>query len=104
MIFDQTTMPTEQAFKWDPNSIVGQAIINENWINVPMEEKNRWLTELHSSLNTDTFVSKLLDFDCFMTVIIRDQQVSAKFVMLENFQRFTQGPILYGPLNWPNSN
>ena len=102
MIYDQTTMPSEEAFNWDPDTIVCKAIIREDWKNVPAHEKNGWLTELHSSLNSNTFVKKLLDFHCFMTVIIRDEQVAAKMIVLENFQRYIQGPILYGPHNWPD--
>ena len=102
MIFDYTTMPLNQAVSWDPNSIVGQAIINEPWRNVPTQEKLAWLSELHSRNNDDTFVSKLMDFECFMTVIVRNHQVSAKFIVLNDFSRFTQGPILYGPYNWPD--
>lgn len=102
MIYDYTTMPMDQAVSWDPTSIVGQAIINEPWKNVPRQEKLAWLTELHSRNNYDTFVSKLMDFECFMTVIVRNDQTSAKFVVLNDFSRFIQGPILYGPYNWPD--
>ena len=100
--FDYSTMPLEQAIDWDPNSIAGQAITHEDWKNVQDQEKQQWLAEMNSSKNTDTDVSKLLDFNCFVSVIIRDSKVHAKFIVLSNFDRFTKGPIYFGPYNWPD--
>ena len=102
MLFDQTTAPLEQAVNWDRDTVLGQALINEPWRNVSNYEKEVWLAEMNSSANENTFVSKLLDFQCFLLVIIRHDQTLAKFVFLENFQRFTQGPIFEGPYNWPD--
>ena len=102
MDFDYTTMPIEAAVKWDPHTIVGKAIQNESWKNISQPERLRWLAELNSSANENTFVVKMIDFNCFMTVVIRDEHVGAKMIILEDFQRFLQGPILYGPYNWPN--
>ena len=100
--FDYSTMPMEQAVAWDPTSIAGQAITNEKWKNVPEQEKQSWLMEMNSASNLDTYVSKLLDFDCFVSVVIRGSEVFAKFIVLSDFQRFTEGPIFYGPYNWPD--
>ena len=102
MTFDMTTMPLDEAFNWDPNSIVGRAITREPWKNVPWEEKSQWIAELNSNLNVNTFVSKLMDFEAFMAIIVRQDDVLMKIIMLEDFQRFIQGPILYGPYNWPD--
>ena len=102
MSFDQTTMPVESTFKWDPQTIVGQAIQNETWKNISQPERLRWLAELNSSYNENTFIVKMLDFECFMAVVIRGQYVGAKMIILEDFQRFLNGPIIEGPYNWPN--
>ena len=102
-LFDFTTMPLDHAFNWDPNSIVGQGIINEDWKGVNFDTKQAFLEDLMSCNNDDTFVSKLLDFKCFLAVAIRDNKVYAKMIVLENFQRFLQGPIFYGPYNWPDN-
>ena len=93
-------MPSEVSFNWDPDNIVGRAMTAEAWRNISLEEKHRWLDELNSPLNTNSWVTKLTDFECFMTVIIRGSQVSSKFIFLEDFQRFMRGPIIYGPHVW----
>ena len=102
-LFDETTQNREESFNWDPRSIVGNAITHEPWRNVSNFEKQSWLVQLNSAHNTNTYVSKLLDLECFLTVILRGEEVLAKFIFLENFQRFNTGPIFCGPLNWPES-
>ena len=101
MSYDVSTMPSEMSFNWDPNSIVGRALTVEVWRNISPEEKYQWLDELNSPLNENAWVTKLIDFECFMTVIIRGSQVSAKFIVLDEFQRFMRGPIILGPHVWP---
>ena len=102
-LFDYSTMPLDQAFKWDPNSVVGQAIIHEEWKGVNSDTKQAFLEDLMSPNNDDTFLSKLLDFNCFMAIIVRDNKIQGKMIVLENFQRFLQGPVFYGPYNWPDN-
>ena len=101
MPYDVSTMPSEISFNWDPDTIVGQAMTVEVWRNISAEEKWQWLDEMNSPLNTSVWVTKLLDFECFMTVIVRGSQISAKFIILEEFQRFLRGPVIYGPHVWP---
>ena len=103
-LFDVTTMPLDQAVKWDPRTILGQALTVEPWRNHSESEKQHWLSEMNSGRNDDTFVSKLLDFECFILTFIRGPEVFAKFVFLENFQRFVQGPIFEGPYVYPDTN
>ena len=100
MSYDVSTMPSEISFNWDPDNIVGRAMTAEVWRNTSSEEKHLWLDELNSPLNTNAWVTKLIDFECFMTVIVRGSQVSAKFIVLEEFQRFLRGPVIYGPHVW----
>ena len=95
-------MPMDTAFNWDPRTVVGQAITNEPWRNTSTEEKYLWLRQLNSDENTNTFVSKIIDLECFMTVIIRNNTVLSKFIFLDDFQRFVQGPVYMGPYNWPD--
>ena len=103
-LFDYSTMPLDQAVSWDPTSIVGQAIIREKWKGVNSDTKRKFLRKLTSKTNVDTFVSKLLDFDCFLAVVIEnEQEIHSKIIVLDNFQRFTQGPIYFGPYNWPDN-
>ena len=99
---DETTMAMDTTFNWDPRTVVGHAITTEPWTNHSPEEKMLWLRQLNSDSNTNTFVTKLTDLECFMTVIIRGNTVLSKFIFLENFQRFTQGPTFMGPYNWPD--
>ena len=101
-LYDYSTMPLDQAINWDPQSILGRALIAEPWRRISESDKIRWLAEMDSPANDDAFISKLIDFECFMLVIIREAKVYAKYVFLDNFQRFTQGPIFEGPYNWPN--
>ena len=103
-LFDITTMPLDQAVKWDPLTVLGQALTTEPWKNQSDSEKQHWLSEMNSGRNDDTFVSKLLDFECFILYFIRGPEVFAKFVFLENFQRFVQGPIFEGPYAYPDIN
>lgn len=100
--YDYTTMPTDAPVNWNPGSVLGQAIRQEPWKNVPIQEKHDWIKEMNSERNRDTFISKLLDFECFMAIIVRDDQIQGKIIVLEDFQRFTKGPIFYGPYNWPD--
>ena len=100
-LFDHTTMPIERAFNWDPNTIAGRSIVQEPWIGVSEPEKIEWLNEMNS-VNDDTFVSKLVSMECFLTIILRGGCYRYKFIVLEDFQRFTAGPIFEGPLNWPD--
>ena len=102
-LFDETTMNLEGAVNWDPNTVLGRALTSESWLNISEAEKNEWLNQMNSPTNENTFVSKLLDFRCFLLVIIRGPEVLAKFVHLDNFQRFLEGPIFEGPLNWPDN-
>ena len=101
-LYDYSTMPLDQAIAWDPNSIAGQAILTEEWVGTPQSEKLAFLQLLTSTENDDTFLSKLLDFDCFMAIVIRGKEAFYHPIMLRNFQRFCQGPIFYGPYNWPD--
>ena len=103
-LFDFSTMPLDQAVSWDPTSIAGQAILREKWKGVDRDTRRNFLRKLNSKSNLDTFVSKLMDFDCFLAVVIESEnEIHSKIIVLENFQRFTQGPIFYGPYNWPDS-
>ena len=95
-------MPVERAFNWDPNTIVGRSIVQENWRGVSEQEKSDWLMEMNSNRNLDTFVSKLIAMECFLTIILRDGTYYHKFIVLEDFQRFVNGPAFEGPLNWPD--
>ena len=101
-LFDQTTMPIDQAIRWDPNTILGRAITQQAWTGVSESEKQIWLEALNDPSNDNTFVSKLLDFEAFLSVIIRGTEVMAKFIVLPDFSEFTRGPIFEGPHNWPN--
>ena len=101
-LFDMTTQNREESFNWDPQTVVGRAIVNEPWRNVSIFEKQSWLHQLNSGVNDNTYVTKMLDFQCFLTVILRGEEVLAKFIFLDNFQRFIQGPAVSGPLNWPD--
>ena len=98
-LYDETTMPVEQTLRWDPNTILGRAITQQPWSGVPDVEKQNWLENLNSSTNDRTTISKLVDFDAFLTVIFRGHEVMAKFIVLPNFEDYIQGPILYGPFN-----
>ena len=102
-LFDYSTMPLDQAISWDPNSIAGKAILNEKWQGVTRDAKKKFLEKLTSKSNNDTFVSKLIDFDCFLAVVIKGDEIHSTIIVLENFQRFTQGPIFLGPYNWPDN-
>ena len=101
-LFDQTTMPVDQAVRWDPNSMLGRAIIQQPWMGVSDPEKQIWLAHLNNPVNDNTFVSKLLDFEAFLTVVIRGTEVMAKFVIIPDFSELTRGPVFEGPYNWPN--
>ena len=101
-LFDYSTMPLDVAISWDPTSIAGQAIVNEDWKGVSIETKREFLAMMNSNRNDNTFVSKLLDFEAFMAVILRGPEVHSQIIVLEGFQRFIQGPILYGPYAWPD--
>ena len=101
-LFDYSTMPWDAAIAWDPTSIAGQAITNEAWKGVSIETKHEFLAMMNSNQNDNTFISKLLDFDCFLAVILRGPEVHSQVIVLDNFQRFVQGPILYGPYAWPD--
>ena len=95
-------MPIDTAIKWDPTTVAGQAILTEEWTGVSSAEKNSFLEILTSTTNDDTYLSKWTQFECFMAIVIRQGQVIAKPIMLKNFQRFMEGPIFYGPYNWPD--
>ena len=97
-------MALDQAVNWDPRTVLGHALTMEPWLRVSESDKEHWLTEMNSGRNENTFVSKLLDFECFMLVIIRGPEVYSKIVFLDNFQRFTQGPTFEGPYNWHDQN
>ena len=101
--FDQTTMPIEAAFNWDPNTVVGRAISTEDWKGIPNEERLEWIDEMNSGTNDDTFVSKLISWQCFLAIVIRGGCYRYKFIVLEDFQRFVNGPIFEGPMNWPDN-
>ena len=103
-LFDQSTMPLEQAIRWDPESILGRAIAQQRWTGVSDLEKRIWLRKLNDPNNDDTFMVKLLDYQAILMVIIKGTEVRAKFVMLHNFEDFVQGPIFEGPYNWPLRN
>ena len=103
-LFDYTTMPVEGSFTWDPNSIVGKSLMNETWIGYTEQERLAWLAELNSGSNDDTFVSKMIEWECFLTIIIRGGNYRYKFIVLDNFQRFIEGPVFDGPHNWPDQN
>lgn len=103
-LFDYSTMPLDQAVSWDPTSIAGQAIVNEKWKGVDHDTRQNFLRKLNSKSNLDTFISKLMDLECFLAVIIENEtEIHSRFILLENFQRFIQGPIFYGPYNWPDN-
>ena len=95
-------MPLEQAIAWDPENIVSQAMLNEDWINVSVQTKRNWVRLMNSGQNDDTFISKLIDFECFLAIVIRDSVVRSQIIVLADFHRFTKGPIFYGPYNWPD--
>lgn len=95
-------MPLDVAISWDPTSIAGQAIINEDWRGVSAEKKEDFLAMMNSNRNDNTFVSKLLDFDAFMAVILRGPEVYSQIIILDDFDRFTRGPIIEGPYAWPD--
>ena len=96
-------MPIDQAVKWDSSSIAGQAILAENWKGVDQDTRNAFIRKLTSKTNDNTFLSKLIDFDCFMAIVLRGNEIHSQTIVLENFQRFTQGPIFFGPYNWPDN-
>ena len=96
-------MPIDQAVKWDSNSVAGQAILAENWKGVDCDTRSAFIRKLTSKTNDNTFLSKLIDFNCFMAIVLRDNEIHSQLIVLENFQRFTQGPIFYGPYNWPDN-
>ena len=102
-IFDYSTMPIDQAIKWDPTSLAGQAILQEQWKGVTSEVREAFIKKLTSTTNDNTFLSKLIDFDCFMAIILRGNEIHSQIIVLENFQRFLQGPIFFGPYNWPDN-
>ena len=101
-IFDYSTMPLDQAINWDPNSIAGQAIMTESWVGVPESERSAFLAIMNSGSNDNTFLSKLIDFECFMAFVIRGSEVYSHPIVLRDWKRFVQGPIFYGPYNWPD--
>ena len=101
-LFDYSTMPLDVAISWDPTSIAGRAIMTEPWKGVPRTVRQHWLDMLNSNENDNTFISKLLDYGCFMAVILRGPEVHSQIIVLEDFQRFIQGPIIYGPYAWPD--
>ena len=101
-LVDHTTMPKDTAFTWDPRTVVGQSITNEPWTGFSEQEKTDWLAKLNCGENDDTFVSKLADFECFLTIIINGGNYQYKFIVLPDFQRFMNGPVIEGPLNWPD--
>ena len=101
-LFDYSTMPLDAAISWDPTSIAGQAITNEPWRGVSIETKQAFLAMMNSNQNDNTFISKLIDFDCFMAVILRGPEVHSQIIVLDNFGRFIQGPVFYGPYAWPD--
>ena len=98
-LYDETTMPLEQTLHWDPSTILGRAITQQPWSGVPFEEKQMWLENLNSVTNDRTTISKLVDFEAFLTVIFRGHEVMAKFIVLTNFEDFIQGPMYHGPYN-----
>ena len=102
-LFDYSTMPIDQAIMWDPNTIAGQAITTEDWIGVTPDEKEEFLAKMNCGTNDNTFLSKLIDLDCFMAVILRGSEVYSQIIVLEDFQRFMRGPIIEGPYNWPDN-
>ena len=100
--FDFSTMPLDQAINWDPSSIAAQAIITEDWIGTASSEKAAVLQWLMSNSNSNTFLSKLLDYNCFMAIVIRGQEYFYHPIMLRDFDRFTVGPVIYGPYLLPS--
>ena len=102
-LFDYSTMPVGHAIKWDPSSLAGQAILNEDWKGVDRDTRNAFIEKLNSTTNDNTFVSKLLEFECFMAIVLRGNEIHSQIIVLENFQRFIQGPVYFGPYNWPDN-
>ena len=98
-LYDETTMPVEQTLQWDPNTILGRAITQQPWSGVSEHEKQVWLENLNSVMNDRTTISKLVDFEAFLTVIFRGHEVMAKFIVLPNFEDLIQGPMYHGPFN-----
>ena len=101
-LFDMTTMPLDVAVNWDPKTILGQALTDEPWLRIVESDKLLWLDQMNSKHNENTFVFKMLDFECFMLVYIRHHEVYSRVVHLKDFKRFCEGPIFEGPYNWPD--
>lgn len=97
--YDHTTQPVDTSFRWDPTTIFGQSLTAEPWIGYTNDERINWLAELNSESNDRVWVSKMTEWRCFCTIILRGDQMLHKFIVLENFQRFIEGPTFEGPHN-----